>query len=268
MKRDSFGRLPVMVGLMVALLAIRAQGQPGSDAVEAQLSLADMPAYRAALSGRSTGKDASAADPPRPVSFADLWAHSDAWQGRRIIVQGRVARIFRQGAIGSFPPLVEAWLSTSAGDVLCIVFPEAETGREGSDLALGQRIAFTGTFLRSIRYAAADQSRLAPLIVGDKYPDRLPAAATSDLDLVPGTGGASGRKLGRTLDSWSPVSWGLGLLLGLAAAAVLLRQHLRGPSRAASSVQRRGRPALTDPPLEFLDSEHTRGPNESETRSS
>jgi hypothetical protein len=267
MKRYSFGRSPVMAGLMVAVLALRAQGQPASDAVEAQLSLSDMPAYRAALSGRPTGKDASATDPPRLVSFTDLWAHSDAWQGRRVVVQGRVARIFRQGAVGSFPPLVEAWLSTSAGDVLCIVFPEGETAREESDLTPGRRIAFTGTFLRSIRYAAADQLRLAPLIVGDKYPDRLPAAATGDFDLVPGTERASGREMGRTLDSWSPISWGLGLLLGLAAAVVLLRQHLRGPSRASPSFQPRGRSVLTDPPLEFLDAEHTSGPNESEARS-
>ena len=69
-----------------------------------QLSLADLVGYCAALSGKATADDARPSDPPARVGFRDLWERPDAYRGRRVTVRGRVARIFRQGPVGSFPP--------------------------------------------------------------------------------------------------------------------------------------------------------------------
>ena len=46
--------------------------------------------------------------PGRPIhrrrsKFKDLWNRPDVFRGRRVTVQGRVVRIFRQGPVGSFP---------------------------------------------------------------------------------------------------------------------------------------------------------------------
>src|SRR5205085_8897213 len=81
------------------------------------------PGYRAALSGKPTADDARPSDAPVPVQFRDLWDHPGAYQGRRVTVRGRVERVFRQGPIGSFPALVEAWIFSKAGDPFCVVFP-------------------------------------------------------------------------------------------------------------------------------------------------
>ena len=95
---------------------------------EQAFGLADLPAEHAALAGKATIDGPRAADPPRPVTFRDLWDHPDDWRGRRVTVRGTVARVFRQGAVGSFPPLVEGWLSTPEGDLFCVVFPRPGPG--------------------------------------------------------------------------------------------------------------------------------------------
>ncbi len=235
-----------------------------TDDLPSRLGLADMPGYRAALSGKATADNANPQDPPRAVSFRDLWDQADAWRGRRVIVAGRIARVFRQEAVGSFPPLVEAWVSTPAGDLFCIVFPQDKTNAKNNSPDAGRQIAFTGTFLRSIRYAATDQARLAPLIVGDRQPENTAASAGQALDaasagLAPGTGTPSTRTAGRTYNSWTPLTWGVGLCLGAAAAGVLAWQHLREPARPARP---RGgsRSTPAEPPLEFLDKEDVSGP--------
>ena len=92
-----------------------------------------------------------AADPPRPVTFRDLWDHPDDWRGRRVTVRGTVARVFRQGAVGSFPPLVEAWLSTPEGDLFCVVFPRPRAGT-------GDRAARAGADGRLHRHVPEDDS--------------------------------------------------------------------------------------------------------------
>ncbi len=78
---------------------------------EDRLGLADLAGYRAALSGKATADDAGAADPPAQVRFRDLWERPDAFRGRHVIVEGRVVRIFRQEAVGSFPALAEVWIT-------------------------------------------------------------------------------------------------------------------------------------------------------------
>ena len=102
------------------------------------------------------------------VKFKDLWNRPDVFRGRRVTVQGRVARIFRQGPVGSFPPLAEVWITSPAGDPFCVVFPAARSIDDMRRLAviepmdrsqaprdadradvmpeLGRTVRFTGTF--------------------------------------------------------------------------------------------------------------------------
>ena len=88
-------------------------GRPGS-----RLGLADLPAAhgRPSRGRRPIDGAAGRGRHSRPVSFRDLWDHPDdlaraAGDGPR----DRVVRVFRQEAVGEFPPLVEAWLSTPEG---------------------------------------------------------------------------------------------------------------------------------------------------------
>jgi hypothetical protein len=250
--------------LALATLPAVATGQEPPDGSDQAFGLADLPAEHAALAGRATIDGPHAADPPRPVSFRDLWDHPEDWRGRRVAVRGTIARVFRQGAVGSFPALVEAWLSTPQSDLLCVVFPQPK-GPGDRPLEAGREVAFTGTSLRTIRYAAADQPRLAPLIVGDRPPE--PVEKTSG----EGSAEAALRSIGASpvpvpdsrpspvADSWPAAGWILGLFLGLVAAAVLAWQHLRGPS-GVEYLSRRvagGRPAERragdDAPPEFID---------------
>ena len=120
----------------------------------------------------------------------------------------------------------------------------------------GRRVTFTGTFLKTIRYPAADLARLAPLIVGDRPPTmtREPRSAGN----LPRPAGQLARATpDRRSEVWTPAAWVLSLALGLAAAAVLAWQHVRGapPSRRKRLLTRGQRQASAAPlpPLEFLD---------------
>jgi hypothetical protein len=177
---------PVLIIAVTTVLV--AEGHPwasvGDDNIEtiAQLTLADLAAYRMALSGKATADAAESTDLPVSVGFKDLWEHSEHFRGRRVVVEGRVSRIFRQGPIGQFPPLAELWVGSSAGDPFCLVVPQsietspsaASTGggkRSEAQVAIpemGTRIRFTGTFLKMVRYVAGDVARSAPLLVGNQ----------------------------------------------------------------------------------------------------
>ena len=252
-----------------------------------RLSLADLAGYRAALSGRPTAEEARLSDPPVPVRFRDLWEHPGTFRGRRVTVRGRVERIFRQGPVGSFPALVEAWIFSKAGDPFCVVFPlpggaiSIPGGREqGPGPAVpvvggrgpesttlhpavpdpGRWVRFTGTFLKPIRYAGADGPRLAHLIVGDRTPQSAPVEAE-------GGPSATGENLGRDSgpgpagagfvgSAGSASGWILGLALALLAAGMIARQHLRGigPSDHMAIRKRILEGTGPDPPLQFIDS--------------
>ena len=244
-----------------------ASGQTGNS--DDRLGLADLPAEHAALSGKATIDGPEAHAPPQTVTFRDLWNHPETWRGRRVHVQGTIARVFRQGAVGSFPPLSEAWLSTPEGDLLCVVFPQEDrrgqkthshagpAGKTHDEPAPepGRRVTFTGTFLKTIRYPADDLARLAPLIVGDRPP-------TITKETAVGGEPSTARALQATqtrprFEVWTPAAWVLSLALGLAAAAVLAWQHVRGaPPSESKRLLTRGQPralATPLPPLEFLD---------------
>jgi hypothetical protein len=233
-----------------------------TDDLEARLGLADLTAYRSALAGKTTADGARASDAPRPVSFRNLWDHPEIWSGQRVQVEGRVVRAFRQGAVGSFPPLQEAWLSTTTGDLFCVAFPWDESpGRKDETFATGQLVSFTGTFLKTIGYSASDQARLAPLIVGDKPPTAAEKISSSEPEASAtlralGASPMTGQNADRSVDAWSPAARGLVFVLGLAGVLVLAWRHLNGrvPSRRTAPIK-----ALADPPLEFVDMEPVNG---------
>jgi hypothetical protein len=122
-------RLDIAMSLAVIFaVALGSCAHVRSDELDAQheLTLVDLANYRAALSGRPTADTAKIADPPIEVGFRELWRQSHALCGRRVTIQGRLERVFRQGAVASFPPLAEVWITSAAGDPFCIVFPQTE----------------------------------------------------------------------------------------------------------------------------------------------
>jgi hypothetical protein len=225
------------------------------------LGLSDLAGYRAALAGKPTADDAQPADPPIPVQFRDLWDHPGTFQGRRVTVQGRVERVFRQGPVGTFPPLVEVWLFSTAGDPYCVVFPRSgatiEGGREPGIADAGRRVRFTGTFLKMIRYMGGDGARLVPVIVGDRPPQAAPVETDQDRSGSAADGAALGGPSSRVAGSaWLPAGWVLGLALALLAAGMIARQHLREPRRRDRSLIRTRvlEETEADLPLRFVDS--------------
>ena len=230
-----------------------------------QLNLADLAAYRAALSGKATGENAKTSDPPVRVGFRDLWNRPNTFRGRRVTIEGRVERIFRQGPIGSFPALAEVWIVSPAGDPFCLVVPNesgtgilpvADHGLEDrvtatQSLEPGQTVQFTGTFLKMVRYAGGDGPRLAPLIVGDQPP--VPAHETKKASDVR-THVRSDE--GPNPEASLPASWLLGLTMTMLIAGVLVWQYSRAQLRRPSPHSSRRRTILpldADPTLEFIE---------------
>ena len=200
--------------LLLALWGARASAD------EPSLTLADLPAYQAALSAKAT-------IPPARVGFRDLWERPERYRGRPVRVEGSLVRQFRQAAFGTFPPLVEAWAVSPAGDPFCLVFPDSASR---ATPALGTRVRFVGTFLKQVRYQGGDGPRLAPLIVGAG-----PPVASAKPPAAP----RPARRYGSTLD------WTAGLLVAGFVALLVARMHLNKP------VARTPGRAM-DPPPDFL----------------
>lgn len=207
-----------MIALLPVVLAVVATPDD-----PARLELTDLAAYRRALEPAATG-------PAPRVDFATLWNHSESWQGRRVEVEGRVARVFRQPAVGSFPPLVEAWLTGPAGDPFCVVFPD----RGATDAArLGATVRFAGTYLRRLRYPGGDVDRLAPWLVGPDPPTPVASPAGN-----PSGAPAAGRPYG--------TDFAVAVAITVAILAVLARRHLARPVSRPSA-------GCDDPPPRFLE---------------
>ncbi len=205
-------------------LAILALGFAQEPTDHSELTVADLAAYRVALTETSTSDT-----PPVPITFRDLWSHPETYQGRRVQVEGRIVRRFRQGAFGTFPPLVEAWAVTPTGDPFCLVFPDPGAG-DRTTPASTTSVRFAGTFLKRIRYQGGDMPRLAPLIVGPRPPVAL--ARPSDP-----------AEVRQKNPSW--LDGPIGLVITALVALILARQCLRRPVR---------RPLDRDPPPDFLTS--------------
>jgi len=260
-------RLPGHVScLLTCMLVLRWCAWATADDIEStnRLSLADLANYRVALTGKPTTADAKPSGPATRVVFKDLWNRPEVFRGRRVVIKGRVERIFRQGPVGSFPALAEIWIVSLTTDPFCIVVPQEratanatihdQSGEPGNTVQklpkLGQMVEFTGTFLKVVRFAAGDGDRLAPLIVGDQPPVPVQGAAN-----------ANGRRsrAANDLDSWPaelPGSWLVGLTLALVMAGALASRYLRlQAQRTELRNKRRKATALLggDPPLEFVE---------------
>jgi hypothetical protein len=234
----------------VALFVLSVSIGSAFAAGESGLTVADLAAYRAALAEPS----GSNSERPQAVGFRELWDHPRTYQGRRVQVQGRLVRQFRQGAFGTFPPLVEAWIFSPAGDPFCLVFPAAANHPKMKKADPEGQVKFTGTFLRLLEYPARDGPRLAPLIVGPAPPGAVVPAA--------GRAAGSGRGAGTSqIERW--LEGTIALTLALLVAVVLAFQHLRQPVR---------RPLRRDPVVEpapiFDDAPALSRSNEEEGRDS
>ncbi len=188
----------------------------GAVAEDSPLTLADLEAYRVALLSKP---DSSAPT----VGFRDLWDRPDAYAGRAVSVEGRLARTFRQPKYGEFPPLVEAWVVSPAGDPFCLIFPQAGGGPTPE---IGASVRFSGTFLKRIEYRGGDVARLAPLIVGPVAP--------SDRNSTPGI----------EREGWSSTDWMMGVGASLVVALILAGRHFARPAPAHPSFE---------PPPSFVD---------------
>lgn len=212
---------------MIGLLVLVAAGDDDSG-----LTLSDLTPYRAALERPAEG-------PTAAVTFRDLWNDPSRYRGRRVRVEGRVVRRFKQGAVGTFPALVEVWAVSPVGDPFCLVFPAptaspAGEGRSAPDPAPGASVRFEGTYLKKLRYRGSDTDRLAPLIVGSRPPTVTSPAPPRDA--AEPQGGPD-----RT-------AWVFGLVAAGLVGLALARRHLNAPPRRPS------RPAgEEEPPPEFVD---------------
>jgi hypothetical protein len=215
-------RGPARIGRGACLAVLVAvAGTPSLAADDAALTVVDLAAYRAALSGQR-----GAREPPALVGFRELWNHPATYQGSRVQIQGRLVRRFRQGSFGTFPPLEEAWVFSPAGDPFCLVFPatqdpeEREAGTKRKTPGAAGSVRFAGTFLKLLEYQGADGPRRAPLIVGPSPP----VAVTVALDQRKRQTGVAERPLTR-------LDWTIALAAAVAVALVLAHQHLRRPIR-------------------------------------
>lgn len=194
---------------------------------DAPLTIADLDSYRSALRPPEPG-----APDPEPVGFGDLWGRADDFLGRRVAVEGRAARRFRQPGVGEYPPLVELWLADRLGNPFCVVYPDPEGG---DPTPLGGTVRFSGTYQKRLEYQASDEPRLAPLIVGPGPPEVLNAPAKGPW---------------RPVGPFRGVDWLVGAIVAAAVLSAILRQVL---SRPGPRRTRRDRADLEGPPPRFVD---------------
>lgn len=203
---------------MAAALALMLARQAVDDQ---PLGLAELEAYHAALEAGPSGEAVAA-------TFRDLWDRPDAFRGRRVRVEGTIARRFRQGPVGDFPPLTELWVATPDRNLICLVHPDPGEAPPAKAPAEGSKVRFEGTFLKRVRYRGGDVDRLAPLVVGPGPPEVVDTA-----------------RMLMDRGAWGRIDW----MVGVVAAAVVLMALLR------VGLHRSGRrpPRNPGPPPEFVD---------------
>ncbi len=194
------------------------------------LTIRNINAYQEAL------QPLDPSEAPPLVRFRDLWENPDEFLGRQLRIEGIPRRRFRQEAIGELPPLVELWIASSQGNLTCLVYPKP---RSGDQIPLGRLVHFTGTSLGRIQYDA-DQSRVAPLLVGPE-PPRLIKASDQD-------------RSESTSSLLNEFDWLLGLIAVLLVCSTLARVLLLRPQRRRRSLLAEDqRPNDHDPRPVFID---------------
>ncbi len=157
--------------------------------------------------------------PAEPVGFRDLWELADEYRGRRVRVEGRVERRFRQGPAQGQPALTESWVFSPAMDPLCLVYPEPEEESPPP----GSGVRFEGTFLGHVRYDGSDVPRLAPLIAGSAPPSLL-------------SGPPSEGAPRPVVDTFTPLGWVVGGIAAGMVVMLLLRQMMNRPFRRRNDL--------------------------------
>lgn len=224
--RDRSSRLTRRAACLVLATVITSGTLARAQEDSSPLSLSDLADYRRALVARD------AKPVPPLIRFRELWDHPSKYAGTRVQVEGRVVRQFRQGAFGTFPPLVEAWAVTPTGDPFCWVYPAPSETAPIPAPSLQENVRFVGTYLKRIRYQGADVARLAPLIVGP-----LPPTSTSPIATSRRSAQRPTLRSGHALADWL-----LALIVAAVAIAIIAWQHLRKP------VPRATNPALEPAP--------------------
>jgi hypothetical protein len=210
--------LPRSIPGLLSLMLILLLGAVRASADDSSLTLADLEGYRQALSIKPD-------DSAPLVKFRDLWDRPEAYTGRVVKVEGRVARLFQQGRLGEFPPLVEAWVVSPSGDPFCLVFPSVD-GQSPPEI--GASVKFFGTFLKRIKYQGGDTARVAPLLVGPQAPTSSSTGSKTDGQ------------------SWSSTDWMLAVGAMMVFMMILARRHFDRPVEHSLTI---------DPPPAFIDGE-------------
>jgi hypothetical protein len=193
---------------------------------DSSLTLSDLDRYADVLRAKPS-------ELPRQVTFRDLWQRPDLYAGRPVRVEGRLARRFRQPAIGAFPALTELWILDREGNPLCLVCPATA---DAAELALGATVQFTGTYLKRVRYRGVDTDRSAPLVVGSAGPTVRAAARDRPSSAVAAS-----------------FDWVIGLAVGCFVLAVMVALHVRRP---------RSRPRPLEPDPQFMAPDEPRSDSE------
>lgn len=216
-------RLCLLITLLVFASDADARAQD-----DAPLTIADLDSYQQALRPEEPGSPL-----PEPVSFRDLWERPESYLGRRVAIEGRAARRFHQPKIGEYPPLVELWIASKAGDLTCAVYPEPEGG---DPTPLGGTVRFVGSYQKRLKYESGDEARLAPLLVGPAFPELIKAPSKGPW---------------RPVGPFQKVDWLVGGIVAAAVVLVIIRQVLTRPRSRLTRQQRRD---LEGPPPDFIDS--------------
>lgn len=162
-----------------------------SKEVAEPVGLADWPALARALKQDKAAQG-------RIVSFRELWLAKPGELTEPIAISGVVLRRFRREAIGQFPPLEELWLRTDDDNLLLVTNRSALKASKTADVTTpGSAVDIVATYLRKVRYEAADESRIAPWLVAssivtagspaEHHPGSVPSAGSegnSELLLV------------------------------------------------------------------------------------
>ncbi len=238
----NFWLATLVVGWAVASSNLDSQARAAQDqqTQAPRLGLDELAAYRQALQGKPAATLANDLELPVAATALMLEQNAPRYQGRRVVVEGRVARAFHQPALGDFPALVELWLTDPKGHLCCVVCPDSQTASTASPAApVGETVRFTGTFLRKVGYPSERGERHAPLIVGPGPTERLePAADWSDR-----------RAQSPPPSAWTPLGW----LIALPAAGVIVLWGWWSRSVAKPRKARIDDDSHGDPPIQFIE---------------
>lgn len=156
------------------------QNPTAQDVVE-PVGLVDWPALARALKADKAAQG-------RIVSFRELWLAKPGDLAEPLSISGVVLRRFRREPVGQFPALEELWVHTDDDNLLVVTHPSQAKSPDKADItAPGSAVDLVATYMRNVRYNAADEPRVAPWLVARSI---VPTgAAPFEQPSLTGTGG-------------------------------------------------------------------------------